>query len=224
MAEVKEYKYFESQQPDEQIILLVRRHILALASVFAIAFIVYAIGFLAIFIFPFLIPSMVEGFAYNIYVLVISLIFLFNTVFLFSNWVLHYLYVCLLTTEHFVEIDQYALFGRKISTLTLDKIQDVTNDQHGLINTVFNLGLVQVQTAGELPNFIVRYVPDPARICQTVMETEEAYSNRHGIRGNGLTGNANQTAANSQTAPSATPENMPPQEPNIEYPGDEWKQ
>ena len=210
----KNRKYFESQQPDEEVIFVVRRHIIALMPIFAISFFLYFLGFLAIFILPSQIPMLVNGFAYNIYVLIVSLLFLFNTVFLFSNWVLHYLHIALLTTEHFVEIDQYGLFGRKVSSLTLDRIQDVSNDQRGLIHTIFNLGSVQVQTAGELPNFTLRFVPDPYKICQTIMETEEDYSTRHGLRPSNV--------AETQTNEEMQPETVT--SPNIEYPGGEWKQ
>ena len=217
MADVKPIKYFESQQPDEEVIFLVRRHIIALMPIFAISFLIYTFGFAAIFIFPRIFQVLVTGFAYNVYVLVVSLIFLFNTVFLFSNWVLHYLRISLLTTEHFVEIEQYGLFGRRVSALTLDRIQDVTNDQSGLLHTIFNLGFVQIQTAGEAPNFKLYYVPDPYKICQTIMETEEEYSSRHGIRGNGINVNANTQNEASEVKPLET-------EPQIEYPGEEWKQ
>jgi len=214
MAEVKNIKYFESQQPDEEVIFVIRRHIIALMPVFAISTLIYIFGFFALFIFPGILPAVTKYPAYNVYILVVSLIFLFNTVFLFSNWVLHYLHISLLTTEHFVEIDQYGLFGRKVSALTLDRIQDVTNDQNGLIHTIFNLGFVQIQTAGEAPNFKLYYVPDPYKICQTIMETEEAYSARHGLRPEG------QPVVNEAVA------EQPPivVEPTIEYPGGEWNQ
>jgi uncharacterized membrane protein YdbT with pleckstrin-like domain len=219
MEEMKQLKYFESQQPDEQIVFLIRRHILAMMPVFAISFLLYAIGFALIFVFPALVPGVVAGFNYNVYVLIVSLLFLFNTVFLFSNWVLHYLHVALLTTEHFVEIEQYGLFGRRVSELTLDRIQDVTNDQKGLIHTIFNLGFVKIQTAGEAPNFELQFVPDPYKICQTIMETEENYSSRHGLRGNSVSGNANQVQT---TGAPVEPETT--HEPEIEYPGGEWNQ
>lgn len=208
MADPKYVKYFESQQPDEEVIFVVRRHIIALMPIFAIVAAIYFLGFFGVFILPSLVPTLVTGLAYNVYILVISLIFLFNTIFLFSNWVLHYLHISLLTTEHFVEIDQYGLFGRKISALTLDRIQDVSNDQNGLLHTLFNLGSVQIQTAGEAPNFQLHFVPDPYKICQTIMETEENYSNRHGLR----------------PAPSAEEQPISEVEPIIEYPGGEWKQ
>jgi|GEM_PF-1028770 len=225
MGENKQMKYFESQQPDEEVIFLVRRHILALAPVLSMAFFIYLIGFLLVFMLPVYLPSFVTGYASNVYILIVSLLFLFNTIFLFSNWVLHYLHVSLLTNEHFVEIDQYGLFGRKISALTLDKIQDVSNDQHGLVNTFFNLGFVQIQTAGEAPNFELHFVPNPSKICQTIMETEENYSSRHGLRGDSLGGNAavHESVANAEAQRAEVANPVTP-EPTIEYPGAEWNQ
>lgn len=218
-------KYFESQQADEDVILLIRRHILALVSVIAIAVLVYIIGFIAVFVIPFVAPMMVSGLALNIYVLIVSLLFLFNTIFFFNNWVLHYLHVAILTTEHFVEIDQAGLFERKISEMTLEKIQDVSCSQKGLIHTMFNLGSVDVQTAGEAPNFIIDFVPSPSTISKTIMETEEVYCKKYGIRSTGLSGNANNNAFTKQTNGVVTPQPVTElQEPNIEYPGEEWKQ
>lgn len=199
-------KYFESQQSDEQVILLVRRHILALLSVITISVLLYMIGLLAVFVFPFLLPMMVSGFAYNIYVLIVSLLFLFTTIFLFNNWVLHYLHAAVLTTEHFVEISQSGLFSRKISVLALEKIQDVSSSQEGIVHTMFNIGEIEVQTAGEAPNFTIEYVSDPNKTSQKIMETEEAYCTNHGIRAEVVT------------------ENIVNDQPNIEYPGGEWKQ
>jgi uncharacterized membrane protein YdbT with pleckstrin-like domain len=197
-------KFYESQQSDEEVVLVIRRHIVSMLSVFSIAGLIYLIGFIAVFVLPFVIPVIVSGFAYNIYVLFVSLLFLFNTVFLFSAWVLNYLHVAILTTEHFVEIEQSGLFSRKISQMNLDKIQDVSTAQKGLINTIFNIGIIDVQTAGEAPNFTIEYVQDPDAVSHKIMETEENYSQRNGLR-----------------TPGSMPEEEPvTSEPLIEYPGE----
>lgn len=212
-------KYFESQQSDEEVILLVRRHIMAILPVIAISALLFLIGFIAVFVLPFVAPAFVSGFAYNVYVLFVSILFLFNMIFLFNAWVLHYLHVAILTTEHFVEIDQAGLFSRKISEMTLEKIQDVSASQRGLVHTMFNLGSVEVQTAGEAPNFVIEYAPDPNSISEKIMETEEIYCKKYGIRTTGISGNANNNTfvqqANGVAPQSQSPE---PPEPTIEYP------
>lgn len=217
-------KYFDSQQPDEDIILVIRRHILALASVLATGALVYLIGIIAVLVLPSVAPILVSGFSYNVYVLFVSLLFLFNTIFLFNSWILHYLHVAILTSEHVVEINQAGLFSRKISEMTLEKVQDVSATQKGLLNTMFDIGQVEVETAGEAPNFVIEYVPSPNKISQKIMETEEIYCKKYGIRTTGVNGNANNNTFTGQANGTVQPE--PPSDlpqPNIEYPGDEWK-
>lgn len=212
------FKYFESQQDDEEIILLVRKHIIHLFPVFFLCFIFYVLVFSGIFLLPSFMPSVVEGLAYNIYVLSLSLIFIFTTTFLFNAWVLHYLTVTLLTTEHFVDIQQTSLFSRKISQLSLDKIQDASALQAGLTHTLLNLGTVEIQTAGEADNFTISFVPDPNAIAQKVMEVEEEYCKRYGLRSDGVNTNANNVNNNTQKA-AEQPEQVVGSEPTIEFPG-----
>lgn len=194
-------KYFSSQQEDEDVVMIIRKHWFVLVPSFAMGIFVYLFGILLVTVFPLFIPSLVSGLAYNIYVLVVSLLFLFNTAYLFSVWLIHYLNVGIITTEHVVEICQESLFSRKISQLGLDKIQDVTASQKGITQTMFNYGDVDIQTAGELPNFNFTHIPTPNEIAQRIMEIEEDYSNKHGIR--------------RDLTPNPKPEEQPP---TIEYP------
>jgi uncharacterized membrane protein YdbT with pleckstrin-like domain len=214
-------KYFESQQPDEDIIMIIRRHIIALMPIVSVSVLIYVIGLILVLVLPFVAPVLVSGFAYNVYVLIVSLLFLFDTIFLFNNWVLHYLHVAILTTEHFVEINQVGLFSRQISEMTLEKVQDVCASQKGLTNTMFNVGEVEIETAGELPNFIIQFVPDPNGVSQKIMETEETFCRRNGIRTAGTGGNANTNQSNQQANSVMPPQGQQYTEPNIEYPGDE---
>jgi len=187
-----EHKFFESQQSDESIILIIRRHWFELLPAFMVGLMVYFVLFLSIIFIPINIPSIVTGSFYNLFVLIISIFFLFDTVFLYNTWVLHYLHVAILTSEHFVEITQYDVFSRKISELGLDKIQDVEAFQKGMFAAIFNYGGLTVETAGEMPNFMLEYVGNPNKVSQKIMEVEEDYCIRHGIRSNGISGNANQ--------------------------------
>lgn len=217
-------KYFDSQQADEEVIILIRRHPLAMISVFAISGLIYLIGVIAVLVLPFAVPLLVTGFAYNVYVLFVSLLFLFNTLFIFNTWVLHYLHVAILTTEHIVEINQAGLFARKISEMTLEKVQDVSASQKGLLNTMFDIGQVEVETAGEAPNFIIEFAPKPNEIAQKIMETEEKYCRKYGIRTTGVSGNANNNTFVQQSNHTEKAPQIEGAEPQIEYPGEEWNQ
>jgi uncharacterized membrane protein YdbT with pleckstrin-like domain len=215
-------KYFESQQADEEVVTLIRRHFFAILPAFISAGLIYFCAILAMVFVPIFAPIVVTGFAYNIFVLILSLVFLFNTVFLFNNWVLHYLHVAILTTEHFVEVEQSGLFARKISEMTLDKIQDVTASQKGIFNTLLDIGTVEVQTAGELPNFIFEYIADPNTTAQKIMEIEEVYCKKFGIRTDGINNrSSSNNFINNQTPDLPAEQPVVPQDapPVIEYPG-----
>jgi uncharacterized membrane protein YdbT with pleckstrin-like domain len=171
---------------------------------------IYLIAFAGVFVFPFVFPQLVNGFAYNVYVCALSLIFLFNTGYLYSAWLIHHLNVGLITTEHIVEICQTSLFSRKISELGLDRIQDVSASQKGMSETMFNYGDIDVQTAGELPNFLFTKVPSPNETAQKVMELEEEYAEKHGLRA--------KIEQNNQENIQNQPEQQKEQGPEIQYP------
>lgn len=207
-------KYFSSQQDDEQVIMVLRKHWFELIPSIVMSGFLYLLGFAGIFVLPFVLD--IKGPLYNIYVIILSLLFLYTTAYLFSAWLIYYLNVGIITTEHIVEIVQISLFSRKISELGLDRIQDVSASQHGVSATMFNYGDIDIQTAGELPNFLFHNVPSPNENAQKIMELEEEYSKRHGIRSTTSGGNANVINHNIQSDQQV--ENNLEKEPEIEYP------
>jgi hypothetical protein len=58
----------------------------------------------------------------------------------------------------------YGLFKRQVSILHLEKIQDITYDVHGLLQTFFQYGDLMVQTAGSSGSFPIKGVPNPALV------------------------------------------------------------
>jgi hypothetical protein len=221
-------KYFSSQEPDEQVVMVIRKHWFNVLPSILMAGFVYLMLLATLLVFPYLFPQLVTGFAYNIYILVVSLAFLFNTTYVFSFWLIHHLNVGLITTEHIVEICQSSLFSRRISQLGLDKIQDVSATQKGMSETMFNYGDIDVQTAGELPNFLFTKIPFPNETSQKIMELEEEYCERHGLRAATGNSNANMVQNNQQNGQTVQNFGQPDQpqmpndqnpEPNIEFPG-----
>ena len=84
----------------------------------------------------------------------------------FANY---YLDVFIITDERILSIDQIGPFSRTISELRLERIQDVTIEQHGLLPTLLHFGTIRVETAGESPSFRFDFVPHPLAIKEIVM-------------------------------------------------------
>src|SRR5690606_8926348 len=81
------------------------------------------------------------GFLYVLYLITLWIIG-------FMLWLDYYLDVLVVSNQRVIEIQQRGLFSREISSLNLENIQDVTTESHGIIQTLFKLGDIHVQTSG----------------------------------------------------------------------------
>ncbi len=79
------------------------------------------------------------------------------------------------TNERLVDISQNGLFSKKVSTLSLAKIQDVSAKVNGPWQTIFQFGTVIVQTAGERENFVLDFLPAPYQTEQYILEVHRQF-------------------------------------------------
>lgn len=84
-----------------------------------------------------------------------------------------------ITNKHIVDVDQLGLFNRKVATLTLQRIQDVSADVKGPLQTMLQYGTVIVQTAGERENFSFDYIKSPYEVEQYILDIHQKYSHEN---------------------------------------------
>ncbi len=92
----------------------------------------------------------------------------------------------LVTNEHIVDIDQVTLFRRSVATLTLSRIQDVSADVDGPVQTLLQYGTVMIQTAGQQEKFNFDYMPNPYSVEQYILEVHKEYLQQHGETTDGV--------------------------------------
>ncbi len=85
----------------------------------------------------------------------------------------------ILTDHHYMQINQRGLFGRDVSKLTLDEIQDATGRREGVTQTFFNYGEILIETAGEQTNFFFKPVKDPLDLAETINDAHREYCKLH---------------------------------------------
>lgn len=155
---------FETQEREEKIILLLRRHwITNLPWVCLSLPLIIAPSFLRFF--PILAPL---PFGYQ--VIVVILWYLLTLAYVLENFLSWYFNVDVVTDERIVDIDFYSLIYKEISHCKIDQIQDVTFKMGGIVRTIFNYGDVLIQTAAEVPVFEFESVPQPALVVQKLNE------------------------------------------------------
>ncbi len=90
----------------------------------------------------------------------------------FVLWTEYYLDMWVVTDKKVIDANQKSLFSREVSTVEIEKIQDVTVDVDGLIATIFGYGTLKIQTAGDAREFVMTFVADAEACKQTILESQ----------------------------------------------------
>lgn len=165
---------FETQEPGEVIILLLRRH--------GVTNLPWLLTGLALIIFPVIILPLIlinrtvpaaPPFLFNS---IILLWYLFTFSYLLVNFILWYFTVSIVSNERIIDIDFLNVLHKKFSETRIAKVEDVTQRTGGFIQAFFNYGDVFVQTAANEQVFQFHAVPQPdevVRIINQLMGKEE---------------------------------------------------
>ncbi len=163
-------------QPGERIIAEIKRHPFGIISVYAasLAALIVA-GSLAVAA-----PTYIDSYSFNgnlntmlavgvaLFVVLMGLILVVATVVYWQNrWVV--------TDDSITQITQDSLFGRRVSQLSMENLEDVTVDQHGILPTLFNYGTLKAETAGEHSKFTFPYCPHPNKYARLILEVHETF-------------------------------------------------
>lgn len=158
------------QKSYEHVVYLLRRHPITFIPRIVLFLILSAIP---IIIYLFLSNYFTSLFTDSIYfpllVLAGSVYYLSILLFFYTEFIIFYLDIWIVTNDRIVDIEQLGLFSRSISELDLFRIQDVTSDTHGLIATLFKYGTVTVKTASSNANIIFKNVKNPDKIREDLI-------------------------------------------------------
>lgn len=194
------YKYFESQQDDEKVILIVRKHWIILLRPFIVGTIIVFLTLIVVALAQNVVVEQIQGrIGHTLLTVLVSLVVLFSILYMYLSWLINYLNIIILTNEHVVEIEQSALFSRKVSELSLDCLEDASFTQKGFFKTILHYGDILVQTAGTLPNFDFKGAPYPYETAQKIMGIQDEYRKSNRVGSNSVP----TAEQNEQTLPNA---------------------
>jgi uncharacterized membrane protein YdbT with pleckstrin-like domain len=160
----------------EKVIRVVRKHwFVLLGTIILLGF--FALIPLAILIFLNLVSlsqlfyfsgpgGLVDGFLVASWLLIVWIL-AWN---LFTDY---YLDVLVITDKRILDIKQYGFFRRKSSSFRIDRIQNITVEVKGIIQTFFNFGTIRIETAGEEVEFVAKYITDPYAIKQLMNAAQD---------------------------------------------------
>jgi hypothetical protein len=150
--------HFLNQDPDETIVLLVRRHFFT------------NLGWIAMVIFMILAPLILNYFPLLAFLpakfqmaalLVWYLLTLAIGIQGFFSW---FFSINLITNKRVIDVDFENLIYRKITDAEINKIEDATVLTGSVVRTLFDYGDLIIQTAAEIPEVTFEAVPHPDKI------------------------------------------------------------
>jgi|SRR3989338_471761 len=158
---------FEGQEKDENVLLLLRRH----------WFVIYlTISFFSLLaLVPIIIGLVFFNFLYvneifEIFLFFSSLWYLFIWSSLFYSLTMYTLDVWIVTDRRIIDSTQKGFFHRNISEMHMDRIQDITTNINGVIETFLDFGELQVQTAGTEERLRFLQIPEPEKVKSEIMK------------------------------------------------------
>ena len=160
---------FQTQKPNETIILFLRSHFVTnvswiITSLILITLPIIILTFLPNFGIDFLSSPTAVRFT-TIYVL---FYYLMVSSYVFISF-LHWFYnVFIISSERVVDIDYSDIVIHNIAITNLSHIEDVNYTQSGFVPTLLNYGNVFVQTAGNERNFEALSVPKPREVTHII--------------------------------------------------------
>jgi ABC-type multidrug transport system fused ATPase/permease subunit len=158
--------------PDEHIILEVRKHWIIFAE--------QIISLILVVLMPIILVAVLKIFFPAVFSLLSNLSFKTATFFyviwflsfwlgFFVKWTKYFLDVWYVTEKRIIDVDQKAIFHREVSNLRFDKIQDVTVEVKGVLATALHFGNIKVQTASEdNTDFFMSFVKNPEEVKRVI--------------------------------------------------------
>lgn len=156
--------HFETQEDEEKIILILRRHWITNLGWILTSLILLVLPqiLFAFFSFDFL-PLRFQ-------VVAVMMWYLFLGGFIFQRFLDWFFNIFIITDERIIDFDFYGLIFKEISDADIDKIQDITYRVGGFLRNMFDFGDVLIQTAAEIQEFEFADVPQPERIVKILRE------------------------------------------------------
>lgn len=161
---------------DEFVLIYIRRHWLFLAFDFvrifttflAVAFIIWGVQWSGII-------GEFDVFGVSFYSLTDIFVYLwaiFCWLYMAEKFTDYALDFWVVTNKRILESELIKLFDRRLSTLELQDIEDITIQNKGLISNYFNYGNLEVQTAGAKREFYAERVGNPEKIQRIIFDAK----------------------------------------------------
>jgi signal transduction histidine kinase len=158
-------------QPDEKVVLKLRKHwfMLAKSSVGVLLFAL--MPFLLFGVLQVIVPSAQDFTAYLPLTSFMSALWLLLVwIVLAVIWTDYYLDLWIVTNTRIISVDQISLFNRRVTTLNLERIQEITVTTTSVLEALLHFGTISIETAGPTGDIQMRGIPQPEHTRSMILK------------------------------------------------------
>lgn len=110
-------------------------------------------------------------FGFSIWLLILWVIF-------FIEWTDYYLDIWILTDRRIIDVEQKGFFNREVTSLSYGRIQDITVETRGIMETFFKFGTLHVQTAGSSREIVINNAHYPEDARSLMLQLQQKHKER----------------------------------------------
>jgi len=149
----------------EEVKLVLRRH-----------WIVFVILWIHAFVWIIVNIVLYSMFWAELWVNIFTLIYLMGfAVFMYVEWINHELDMYVVTNNRIIWIEQIGFLNREVSQCALNDVQEVNSKTKWFFANMFNYWDLTIQTAWNVSNFNMEFVPDSLWASRKVLNIVEDY-------------------------------------------------
>lgn len=160
----------EAMQPGEQNICEIKRHPIGIIGNYIVAgFLIVGalVAGIAVEMFAASLAPIVWGVGLLLILVAFVMLFVGTKIYWGNRWIV--------TSDSITQVTQTSLFDNQSSQLSMGNIEDVTVEQDGVLQHMYNYGLLRVETAGEHSKFVFPFCPDPKSYARKILDTREQF-------------------------------------------------
>ncbi len=158
---------FTNQEPDEDILLFLRRHFITNIPWVIVTFLLFLIPPLFLFFLTFL-----DGFVLPQGLIIVLTIFYYLIVasYAFGKFISWFYNIGIVTQKRIVDLDSTNILSHNTATATFNEIVDVKFTQRGFFQSTFDYGDIHIQTEALHANFEFDASPKPTEVADLISD------------------------------------------------------
>lgn len=166
-------RHFRGQQKNEEVICFFREHAIVLLDPFTRFFLIVVIATISEVLLVHYAPGAAWFTRFSM--LAVAVVFLFFLHRFFIHLLNYFLKIVIITNYRLIRLEKTIFLHDDKHAIDLNKIQDVTKQQKGILQTFLDYGSLAIIVNIQEAPFVINYVPKPDRYFRRINIVKHTY-------------------------------------------------